>query len=171
MSQSLKTAVVASFASFALLLATATGALAADANLTGVQAIDAFIKSKSISKESPNWKTKLPRPPKVKFDPSKKYFWQLETNVGTMKVKLMPDVAPMHVSSTIYLTELGFYDDTIFHRVIPGFMAQAATRSVAEPAGPATSTPASSTPRRSTTGPASSAWPIPDRAPTAASSS
>jgi cyclophilin family peptidyl-prolyl cis-trans isomerase len=30
----------------------------------------------------------------------------------------------MHVSSTIYLTKLGFYDDVVFHRVIPGFMAQ-----------------------------------------------
>ena len=30
----------------------------------------------------------------------------------------------MHVSSTIYLTQLGFYDDTVFHRVIQGFMIQ-----------------------------------------------
>jgi len=30
----------------------------------------------------------------------------------------------MHVSSTVYLTTLGFYDGIIFHRVIPGFMAQ-----------------------------------------------
>jgi len=36
----------------------------------------------------------------------------------------MPEVAPMHVSSTIYLARLGFYDDVIFHRVIEGFMAQ-----------------------------------------------
>ena len=36
----------------------------------------------------------------------------------------MPDIAPMHVSSTLYLTTLGFYDNTIFHRIIPGFMAQ-----------------------------------------------
>jgi peptidyl-prolyl cis-trans isomerase B (cyclophilin B) len=41
-----------------------------------------------------------------------------------VKIKLMPDVAPMHTSSTIYLTQLGFYDDTVFHRVITGFMAQ-----------------------------------------------
>jgi cyclophilin family peptidyl-prolyl cis-trans isomerase len=37
------------------------------------------------------------------------------------KIRLMPEVAPMHVSSTIYLTRLGFYDDVIFHRVITGF--------------------------------------------------
>jgi cyclophilin family peptidyl-prolyl cis-trans isomerase len=36
----------------------------------------------------------------------------------------MPEVAPMHVSSTIYLTRLGFYDGTPFHRVISDFMAQ-----------------------------------------------
>jgi cyclophilin family peptidyl-prolyl cis-trans isomerase len=36
----------------------------------------------------------------------------------------MPDIAPMHVSSTIYLARLGFYDGVIFHRVITGFMAQ-----------------------------------------------
>jgi cyclophilin family peptidyl-prolyl cis-trans isomerase len=36
----------------------------------------------------------------------------------------MPEAAPMHVSSTVYLTRVGFYDDLIFHRVIDGFMAQ-----------------------------------------------
>ena len=36
----------------------------------------------------------------------------------------MPDVAPIHVGSTIYLTKLGFYDDLAFHRVITQFMAQ-----------------------------------------------
>jgi cyclophilin family peptidyl-prolyl cis-trans isomerase len=36
----------------------------------------------------------------------------------------MPQVAPMHVTSFIYLARLGFYDGVKFHRVIPGFMAQ-----------------------------------------------
>jgi cyclophilin family peptidyl-prolyl cis-trans isomerase len=41
-----------------------------------------------------------------------------------MKVKLLPSVAPMHASSTVYLSRLGFYDGLKFHRVIDGFMAQ-----------------------------------------------
>ena len=48
----------------------------------------------------------------------------LATNKGDIKIELRPDVAPMHVSSTIYLTRLGFYDSVVFHRVITGFMAQ-----------------------------------------------
>lgn len=93
--------------------------------LLGVEAIDAFIASAKIDKgKDLAWKLSLPAPPQVEFDSSKSYFWILETNVGSIKIKLLPDVAPMHVSSTIYLTRLGFYDNTQFHRVIRGFMAQ-----------------------------------------------
>ena len=76
-----------------------------------------------LGKEN-EWKLKLTKPELMKFDPKKEYFWILETNKGTVKVKLMPDVAPMHVTSTIFLTSKGFYDNILFHRVIPGFMAQ-----------------------------------------------
>ena len=89
-----------------------------------IEAIDAFIAESNIDKNANRWKTRLPKPPQVEFDGTRSYFWQMKTNVGDIKVKLMPDVAPMHVTSTIYLTKLGFYDDVIFHRVIPGFMAQ-----------------------------------------------
>ena len=83
-----------------------------------------FIAQQKIDKSTPGWKTGLPRPPKATFDAAQTYYWHLDTNVGNVKVKLLPQAAPMHVSSTIYLTELGFYDDIPFHRVIPGFMAQ-----------------------------------------------
>jgi cyclophilin family peptidyl-prolyl cis-trans isomerase len=86
--------------------------------------IDEFIAAQKIDKANPGWKTSLPKPPKVEFTKDKKYVWVLETNKGTLKIRLEPDVAPMHVSSTIYLTRLGFYDGLTFHRVIPGFMAQ-----------------------------------------------
>ncbi|MGH7894762.1 MAG: peptidylprolyl isomerase [Candidatus Binatia bacterium] len=86
--------------------------------------IDKFIAEKKIDKANASWKTSLPQPPKLTFTAGKKYLWVLETNKGTIKILLKPDVAPMHVSSTIYLTRLGFYDGIVFHRVIHGFMAQ-----------------------------------------------
>jgi cyclophilin family peptidyl-prolyl cis-trans isomerase len=48
----------------------------------------------------------------------------MQTNKGPIKIQFLPDVAPMHVTSFIYLSRLGFYDGLTFHRVIPGFMAQ-----------------------------------------------
>jgi peptidyl-prolyl cis-trans isomerase B (cyclophilin B) len=89
-----------------------------------IAALDAFIAEQNVDKGRRAWKSTLEKPPKVSFTAGKDYFWNIKTNKGDIKVKLMPDVAPMHVSSTIYLTRLGFYDGTIFHRVISGFMAQ-----------------------------------------------
>jgi cyclophilin family peptidyl-prolyl cis-trans isomerase len=93
-------------------------------NDAAVAAIDHFIAEQSIDRDASGWKTRLSRPPQVEFDASKNYFWNISTNIGGIAVRLMPDVAPMHVSSTIYLTRLGFYDGVLFHRVISGFMAQ-----------------------------------------------
>ncbi len=70
------------------------------------------------------WKIQLKKPEMMTFDSNKTYYWVLKTNKGDIKIKLLPDVAPMHVTSTIYLTEKGFYDGLTFHRIIPGFMAQ-----------------------------------------------
>jgi cyclophilin family peptidyl-prolyl cis-trans isomerase len=70
------------------------------------------------------WKVQLKKPEMMTFDSTMDYYWILDTNKGKIKIKLMPDVAPMHVTSTIYLTRKGFYDGLTFHRVIPGFMAQ-----------------------------------------------
>ena len=48
----------------------------------------------------------------------------LETSQGQVEIKLLPDVAPNHVARITELAESGFYDGIVFHRVIPGFMAQ-----------------------------------------------
>ena len=48
----------------------------------------------------------------------------LETNLGKLVIEMFPEDAPNHVSNFIKLTESGFYDGTIFHRIIPGFMIQ-----------------------------------------------
>lgn len=89
-----------------------------------LQTIDAFIESENIDKSNPSWRLQVNKPPQAEFDPAHSYFWVLETNHGQIKAKLFADSAPMHVSSTIYLTRIGFYDGLGFHRVIPGFMAQ-----------------------------------------------
>jgi cyclophilin family peptidyl-prolyl cis-trans isomerase len=89
-----------------------------------IATLDRFIAEQAIDRNQKDWKTSLPRPPQAEFDASKRYFWNLATNVGDIVIQLMPDIAPMHVSSTIYLARLGFYDGVIFHRVITGFMAQ-----------------------------------------------
>ena len=48
----------------------------------------------------------------------------VETKFGKIVFKLLPDLAPETVRSFEKLSKSGFYDGTLFHRVIPGFMIQ-----------------------------------------------
>jgi len=89
-----------------------------------IKKVDNFIAKQVIDKTDNSWKTALTKPPLLTFSQGKDYFWDIETSQGKLSIKLFADSAPMHVSSTIYLTKLGFYDGLTFHRVIPGFMAQ-----------------------------------------------
>src|ERR1700760_4536562 len=48
----------------------------------------------------------------------------MDLKSGPVKIRLRPDLAPNHVARIKELTRQGFYDGVVFHRVIPGFMAQ-----------------------------------------------
>ncbi len=48
----------------------------------------------------------------------------IETSLGTMKAELYGDKAPVTVANFLAYADAGFYDGTVFHRVIPGFMVQ-----------------------------------------------
>ena len=62
-------------------------------------------------------------PAEVAADPANR--WTLElSNGGKVVVQLRPDIAPQHVYRIQQLTVAGFYNGLVFHRVIPGFMAQ-----------------------------------------------
>jgi peptidyl-prolyl cis-trans isomerase B (cyclophilin B) len=106
---------------------TAQAASKADA---AIAVVSAYIEKNStgdapkINKKSPTWKTKLPKFPELNFTSGAKYYWDLETSQGAIRIQFMPKNAPKHVSNFIYLTEVGFFDGISFHRVIPGFMAQ-----------------------------------------------
>lgn len=56
-------------------------------------------------------------------DPENTLYLDLSTG-GRVAIRLFPDVAPAHVERIKTLTRRGFYNGLIFHRVIPGFMAQ-----------------------------------------------
>jgi peptidyl-prolyl cis-trans isomerase B (cyclophilin B) len=45
-------------------------------------------------------------------------------DLGSIRIELLPEIAPETVANFIKLSEQGFYDGTYFHRVIPGFMIQ-----------------------------------------------
>ena len=62
-------------------------------------------------------------PADIAADPANHLNIQL-SNGGTVVVQLRPDVAPNHVRRIQGLVTSGFYNGTIFHRVVPGFMAQ-----------------------------------------------
>ncbi|MDI2113399.1 peptidylprolyl isomerase [Commensalibacter nepenthis] len=49
---------------------------------------------------------------------------QMELKHGNVKIKLYPDLAPLAAERLLTLSQQGFYDNTPFHRVIEGFMAQ-----------------------------------------------
>jgi peptidylprolyl isomerase len=55
-------------------------------------------------------------------DPENTLIIELES--GPVTIELRPDLAPKHVAQIKELAREGFYDGVVFHRVIPGFMAQ-----------------------------------------------
>ena len=72
-----------------------------------LDAIDGFIEKQAIDTSKSGWKLALTAPPPQTFEAGKSYLWELDTNKGPIVIKLMPEIAPMHATSTIYLTRLG----------------------------------------------------------------
>jgi cyclophilin family peptidyl-prolyl cis-trans isomerase len=48
----------------------------------------------------------------------------METSKGTLRIELLPEVAPITVANFLEYVESGFYDGLIFHRIVPGFVIQ-----------------------------------------------
>jgi cyclophilin family peptidyl-prolyl cis-trans isomerase len=63
--------------------------------------------------------------PEMAIDPKKNYTATLKTDKGDIVIKLFADKTPRTVNNFVFLAMHGFYNDTIFHRVIANFMAQA----------------------------------------------
>ena len=62
--------------------------------------------------------------PKMNIDKSKKYTAVLHTDKGDITIQLFADKVPNTVNNFVFLAKEGFYDGTIFHRIISDFMVQ-----------------------------------------------
>ncbi|MFQ5408862.1 MAG: peptidylprolyl isomerase [Anaerolineales bacterium] len=75
-------------------------------------------------------------PPPMTIDTSKSYTATLTTDAGDIVVELFDDLAPVTVNNFVFLANQGFYDNTTFHRVISGFMAQGGDPTATGAGGP-----------------------------------
>ena len=80
--------------------------------------------------------------PEMTIDPEKSYTAVIHTERGDFTMTLRPDLAPQHVNSFVFLSRDGYYDGVTFHRVIPGFMAQAGDPTGTGSGGPGYTLPA-----------------------------
>jgi cyclophilin family peptidyl-prolyl cis-trans isomerase len=62
--------------------------------------------------------------PEMSIDQSKSYTAVIQTSMGDLTVEFFSDTAPVTVNNFISLSNDGYYDNIIFHRVISGFMIQ-----------------------------------------------
>ena len=69
-------------------------------------------------------KTYASEPP-MTIDQNKKYFATIKMDIGDIKLELYPKDAPHAVNSFVFLSRDGYFDGVTFHRVLPGFVAQA----------------------------------------------
>lgn len=64
------------------------------------------------------------KPPAMVINPDQNYLATIKTDLGDIKLKLFTAEVPRTVNNFVFLSREGFYDSTIFHRVISNFMAQ-----------------------------------------------
>ena len=88
---------------------------------TVVTASGSLVPTGAAAEESSNADTKAPHV-------------LIKTKFGEMEAVLFPDLAPKHVESFLKLAKSGFYNGTLFHRIIPGFMIQGGDPLTKDPA-------------------------------------
>lgn len=92
--------------------------------VTGIILLTLFpLLTASCAESVPPPKT-YPAPPSMVIDTAKQYTAIIETEKGNLVLELFAQDVPVTVNNFVFLARDGFYDNTTFHRVIAGFMAQ-----------------------------------------------
>ena len=87
-----------------------------------------------------------PTQPTERLDPEQTWTLRFETSCGTFVVTLDAASAPATSASLVSLARAGFFDDTIFHRIVPGFVIQGGDPTQSGGGGPGYSTVDAPTP-------------------------
>jgi peptidyl-prolyl cis-trans isomerase B (cyclophilin B) len=75
-------------------------------------------------------------PPALQIDPKKQYSARIETDRGDLEVDLFAGDAPNTVNNFVFLAREGYYDGTVFHRVIANFVVQGGDPTATGAGGP-----------------------------------
>jgi len=90
--------------------------------------------------EQPKPEARRAAKPTQKLDPSKTYTVTMQTNCGSFTIDVAVKTAPATAASFVSLVQKGFYDHTIFHRIVPGFIIQGGDPTASGLGGPGYST-------------------------------
>jgi len=111
---------------FVILAILVAGGVVAFGRLNGTpdQVAPASAPRDTISPDNSETMTDALSRPELTIDQSKSYTATLKTSEGDIEIALFADKAPIAVNNFVHLSNAGFYDGVIFHRVIEGFMIQ-----------------------------------------------
>jgi cyclophilin family peptidyl-prolyl cis-trans isomerase len=90
--------------------------------------------------KAPKAGARTPKKPSGSFDTSKTYEVTVQTNCGSFVIVLDPEQSPKAVQSFVSLVKQGYFDDTVFHRIVPGFVIQGGDPTATGTGGPGYST-------------------------------
>ena len=120
-----------------LVLAACGGGGGSKATSTEATSTDA---SGCTTVEQPKPENRTEQKPTKRLDPGKTYRVQLHTNCGSFTIELAVKTSPATTASFASLVQKGFFDGTIFHRIVPGFVIQGGDPTASGQGGPGYST-------------------------------
>jgi cyclophilin family peptidyl-prolyl cis-trans isomerase len=74
--------------------------------------------------------------PKTALDPAKTYYVTMKTNCGSFTIRLAVKTSPRTSASIVSLVKRGYFDKTVFHRIVPGFVIQGGDPTATGSGGP-----------------------------------
>jgi cyclophilin family peptidyl-prolyl cis-trans isomerase len=110
--------------------------LAALAGGIGVSASTGATAKGCPKARAPKPRSETRKPPKGTLDPHKTWTATVKTSCGTFVIRLAVGSSPHTTSSFVSLARSGYYDNTIFHRIVPGFVIQGGDPTATGSGGP-----------------------------------